>query len=71
MKIQHMRKQWISGPSFFFPARSAPRASLRAKKEELGTRLDLHEIRHCLRSVCSCRASLDMEAEAKGLLCRR
>ena len=39
MKIQHMRKQWIPGPSFFFPARSAPRASLRAKKEGLGTRL--------------------------------
>ena len=29
MKIQHMRKQWIPGPSFFFPA---PRASLRAKR---------------------------------------
>ena len=39
MKIQHMRKQWIPGSSFFFPARSAPRASLRAKKEGLGTRL--------------------------------
>ena len=34
-----MHDRWIPGPSFFFPARSAPRASLRAKKEGLGTRL--------------------------------
>ena len=42
--ILHMRKQWIPGPSFFFPAQSAPRASLRAKNEGLGTRLMLKVI---------------------------
>ena len=36
MKILHMRKQWIPGPSFFFPVQSVSRASLRAKKR--GTR---------------------------------
>ena len=43
MKIQHMRRQWIPGPSFSFP-RVSPRVSLRTKKAGLGTRLSYNII---------------------------